>query len=64
MGEQKYTHTVHCFDDKTKRQHFTSHREAVAYANQLLRAGHKAQIYPYSLSKRYIDYLAERGPDG
>lgn len=55
-----YTHTVRCFDDKTLTKHFAFVNQAAAYANQLLRAGHKCKIYPYREPKKYIDYVAER----
>lgn len=64
MNDQIYTHTVHCFDDKSKRQNFTNITEAAAYANKLLAGGHKVKIYPYSPPKQYIDFVAERGPNG
>jgi hypothetical protein len=54
-----YTHTVHCFDDKAKRKHFTNRREAVAYANRMLVKGHKARIFPYAPRKQYVDIVAE-----
>lgn len=68
MAEQ-LTHTVHCYSDKSKRKHFTSKhftskQEAVTYANSLLSQGLKARIFPYSPPKKYIDILAERGPNG
>jgi hypothetical protein len=63
MAEQ-LTHTVHCYSDKSKRKHFTSKQEAVTYANSLLSQGLKARIFPYSPPRRYIDILAERGPNG
>ena len=53
----KYTHTVHCFTDKSKRRHFTSKEDAVDYANRLLADGEKCKIYPYKKTSR-IDYIA------
>lgn len=64
MSEPNYTHTVHCFDDKAKRRHFKGIEAATRYANELLAEGHKVKIYPYGPPKKYIDYVAERGPDG
>lgn len=65
MTEQPdYKFTVHCNTDKSKRRHFVSQAEAVAYANDLLRSNHKVRIFPYRPPRRYIDILAERGPNG
>jgi hypothetical protein len=60
----EYKYTVHCFTDKTKRAHFLDVQDAIRYANKLLRAGEKAIIYPYRPPRRYVDILAERGPNG
>ena len=57
-----YTHTVHCFDDSSKRRHCATKKEAIAYANELLAAGHKVKIYPYRPQRGYVDILAEQGP--
>ncbi len=57
---QEFKYTVHCFDDKKLRKHFTNKREAIVYANQLLAAGHKIKLFDYTQPKRYIDYLAEQ----
>lgn len=64
MTTPVYTHTVRCFDQKDLTKPFTNIKQATKYANQLLRDGHKIKIYPYREPKRYIDYLAERGPNG
>lgn len=64
MTTPVYTHTVRCFDDKKLTQNFTDIKRASKYANELLQAGHKCKIYPYREPKRYIDVLAERGPNG
>lgn len=61
--ESSYTHTVHCYDNKSLRQHFVSLGKATQYANSLLANGHKVKIFPYTPSRRYIDIVAERGPD-
>lgn len=62
MTEEKFTHTVHCFTNKKLRKHFESEAAAVKYANELLKKGEKAKIYPYRPVRRYIDLLAEEGP--
>ncbi len=62
-----YKWTVHDFTDKSKRRHFvhkTGPQGAVEYANALLAKGHRVKIFPYSPPRRYIDIVAERGPDG
>jgi hypothetical protein len=64
MSEEKFTHTVHCFDDKTLRKHFAGIEAATEYANKLLEQGHKVRIYPYKPARRYVDILVERGPNG
>jgi hypothetical protein len=64
MDNQNYNHTVLCFTDKTKTKYFVELTEATTYANKLLRAGHKCKIYPYRPPRRYVDILAERGPNG
>lgn len=64
MSDQPtYTHTVHDFTDKSRRKHCTSLAEATDYANDLLRQGHQVKIYDYKPARRYVDVLAERGPD-
>lgn len=61
--QPKYTHTV--FDNTTNlREDFTDQKKAIAYANKLLAQGHKINLRPYKPKKRYIDIVAERGPDG
>jgi hypothetical protein len=64
MNEEKYTHTVHCFDDKLLRKHFAGIEAATEYANELLGQGYKVKIYPYRQPRKYIDILVERGPNG
>lgn len=64
MAERGYTHTVYCFDDKELTKHFIGVQAAAKYANELLRQKYKVKIYQYRKSKSYIDYVAERGPDG
>lgn len=63
---QEFTHTVHCYDDKSLRKHCTSLTEAVDYANGLLKQKHSTAIFPYNYQsgQRYVDIVAERGPDG
>lgn len=60
MTNTPFTHTVVCFSDGNKRRHFHNINDASTYANELLRAGHKCKIYPYSPPKRPVDYAAER----
>ncbi len=62
--QPNYTHTVMCWTDKTLRKSFEGIEAATAYANELLRAGHKVKIYPYRPPRRYVDIVAERGPNG
>lgn len=64
MEEQQYTHTVHVWTNKALRKHFAGIEAATAYANDLLKQGHKVKIYPYRPVRRYIDIVAERGPNG
>jgi hypothetical protein len=64
MNEEKYTHTVHCFDDKSLRKHFVGIEATTEYANKLLMQNHKVKIYLYRPQRRYVDILAERGPNG
>lgn len=60
--EAQYTHTVHCYDDKSLRKHFEGVEAAATYANTLARQRHKVKIFPYTPPRKYIDYLVERGP--
>lgn len=62
--KEKPTHTVYCFTDKEKTKHLSGVDNAAKYANELLRKGYKVKIYPYQPPKKYIDYVAERGPHG
>jgi hypothetical protein len=68
MSDQpNYQWTVIDFTDRSQTKHFvqkTGKAGAVAYVNSLLRAGHKAKIYPYREPRRYVDIVAERGPNG
>jgi hypothetical protein len=61
---ETFTHTVYCFTDKTRSKHFVTLARATEYANKLLVLGHKCKIYPYRLPRKYVDILAERGPNG
>lgn len=63
-NQPNYTHTVHCYTDRTRRRHFEGIEAATAYANDLLRQGEKAKIFPYRPPRRYVDIVAERGPNG
>lgn len=52
---------------KVKREDFAKKEGksgAVARVNELLRKGYKAWMRPYSPPRRYIDIVAERGPNG
>lgn len=64
MEEVKFTHTVHCFDDKSLRKHFEGIEAATEYANKLLREKHRVRIFPYTPPRRYVDIVAARGPNG
>lgn len=64
MNSQKFAYTVHCFTDKRKTQHFRNIGEAVGYANRLLSYGFQCKIYDYRPPRKYIDIVAERGPNG
>jgi len=63
-----YTHTVHCWNDKTKRKHFGTLQSAVKYANMLTKDGYKVKIYPYrapkTTSSAYLDELEKRYQSG
>ena len=59
-----FTHTVYCFNNKKLTKNFTDGGPAYDYAIRLLRLGHKCKIYPYRPPRRYVDILAERGPNG
>ena len=59
MKQETYTHTVHCFDDKSLRRHFVGVEAATAYANDLLRGGHKVKIFPYKPFSR-VDFMAAK----
>lgn len=62
MSDQKFTHTVHCWTDISKRKHFTEKKKAVEYANSLLRAGEQCTIFEYRPRRTYGDLLAKEGP--
>lgn len=52
---------------KLTREHFankTGKDGAVSRVNYLLRKGYKAWLRTYSPARRYIDIVAERGPNG
>lgn len=51
------SHTVHCYDDRSKRRHFSDVASASAYANALLAAGLRARIFPYRPPRGYTDFL-------
>lgn len=55
-----FTHTVHCFTDKTLRKNLPGLHLAIRYANKLLQSGHQVKIYQYRPPKKYIDYLIEQ----
>lgn len=57
--KDEFTHTVHCFDDRSLRKHFAGIEKATKYANKLLSQGHKVKLYPYKAVKKRIDYIAE-----
>lgn len=70
-GSDEFKWTVFYRDPLTpqavKREDFvnqTGKNSAVNRVNELLRKGYKAWMRPYSPPKRYIDYIAERGPEG
>lgn len=58
-----YTKTVRDFTDRANDKHFVDPAEAVAYANDLLRQGHKAKIYDYKPPRSYIDHVIENEGD-
>ena len=57
---QDFTHTVVCFSDANARQNFYNIKDAVTYANSLLRQGKKCKIYAYRQPMRPVDYAAAR----
>ena len=59
-SSQDFTHTVVCFTDANRREHFYNIGDAAKYANNLLRQGHKCKIYAYRQPMRPVDYDAQR----
>jgi hypothetical protein len=56
----EYTHTVHCWNDKSKRKHFNCLDKAVEYANGLSQSGYKVKIFPYKKPRSYLDDMIDR----
>lgn len=67
MGNQTsrpaYKKRVHCKDNKTLSRNFVEPMDAILYANELLKAGHKAFILDYK-SMSHVDAQARKYPDG
>lgn len=62
------TKTVWCNTNKALTRSFVEPAEAIAYANQLLRSGHRARLAdwkpPKQQSDKHFDRLTQQYPDG
>lgn len=69
-NQPEYKWTVFYKDPTTQalsREHFvnkTGKEGAIERCNALLRKGYKAWLRSYSPPRRYVDIVAERGPNG